>query len=1571
MGQAAVRARRWGVPRALLAAAAAAAVAAAGCASHLARPAPVPAAAVAGRCGVQPGVCLLGVPAPLDEGGEASGWRCLGLHGGTDAACALPAAARPTSAERAATRPGTAVPAAAPRVVGSEPARGPATAGRGRARQARSAPRTEAGIAALLAAKARRTPAQRKVSSRLLDAAGRARQGAAGGGLALTPGGPAVDERVQTSPGPVVAGSAADGRVVVDIRAEVTPEVLARIETLGGAVVDSVPRYRSIRARLPLAAVEPLAALEVVRSVQPADVGATWAQASAPAAPALRRESAPRAGALRADLADTRDAAGPRARVNTSEGDVAHRADAARRTYGVDGAGIGIGVLSNGVDTLAARQASGDLPGQVTVLSGQAGSGDEGTALLEVVHDLAPGAELYYATAFGGQARFAANIEALCAAGADIIVDDIYYPREAAFQDGVVAQGINAAAARGCFHFSSAGNNGNLNDGTSGVWEGDFAAARPLLVNGATAGVRHDFGGGLEENRVVEDGRGFVLQWADPLGASANDYDLFLVDAAGEVLASSTTTQDGTQDPVEYVHSDLDHGDARLVVVKVTGAERYLRLGVFRGELAVATAGNAYGHMAAANAIGVTAVDARTAGGAGGVFDGTERVGVFVSDGPRRIFFQPNGTPITEGDYSSTGGQVLQKPDLAAADAVSTATPQFALFEGTSAAAPHAAAIAALILEAAGGPDRMTLPELRAAMTASTVDIEAEGVDRDSGAGIVMAPAAVSAAADRNTVPTVVGAVADRTLAVGGGAVTVDVAGLFVDADDDLLIYSVLSSDPDRVAATLAGTSVTLTPLAPGSVVVAVTATDAGGSNTTVTQSFGVTVWTANGVDYDIDDDGLVEIATLAQLDAVRHDLDGDARPTFDGSAAWFAAFADGAEGLGCRSRGGCTGYELAADLDFDTNGDGVADAGDAYWNGGAGWAPLGDPVTPFTGTFEGNGRTLRHLFVFTDELNRDAGLFGTVGGGVIRRVGLVDVDVSGGGRVGGLAASNQGGEIGASHVTGRVSGHALVGGLVGDNGFLGAITGSRSTARVSGFSTVGGLVGTNRYRATVAGSHATGRVSAVSAVVGGLAGHNVGEIRTSYATGRVSGGDDKAGGLVGNNEYEGTITASYATGGVSGRDRVGGLTGRNGGKIRFSYATGRVTATGESGGVGGLVGDNTDDWFGDIGQVTTSYWDTSTSGHTAGDFGNGQSTTALQAPTGYSGIYQAWNIDLDGDGAADSPWHFGTDAQYPALALDMDGDGQATWQEFGHQFREGPALTATAPATGVPVELIWTAVDASHWSPAPPVTYAVYRTEDDAVELIANAVDGLSYTDSGVEPDASYAYQVAALVADGEATRSALVTVRTPPPNRGPEAVGALSAVTLPIADGCGGSGRVGCVPGSGRRPVDVRGGVVGAGRGDGEDVDRRARALVGGGNAVGGGRDDGDGDGDRRGRLTGDSDAVFHGDGGEPFPGGGRRAFGGDLAHRGRCGGSGRVRCVPGSGRRPVDVCGGVVGAGRGDGGDGADRRRLGHRGRAVGLDGGGDAAGGGRGDHHGDGDRRGRLGGDGDAVVQGHGA
>ena len=101
---------------------------------------------------------------------------------------------------------------------------------------------------------------------------------------------------------------------------------------------------------------------------------------------------------------------------------------------------------------------------------------------------------------------------------------------------------------------------------------------------------------------------------------------------------------------------------------------------------------------------------------------------------------------------------------------------------------------------------------------------------------------------------------------------------------------------------------------------------------------------------------------------------------------------------------------------------------------------------------------------------------------------------------------------------------------------------------------------------------------------------------------------------------------------------------------------------------VGGLAGVSN-------GTITRSYWDTETSGQAASDDGTGYSTSQLQTPTGYEGIYVGWNVDYDNaDGdddtstGVDQPWKFGSSEQYPALRVDFNGDGSMTWPEFGNQ---------------------------------------------------------------------------------------------------------------------------------------------------------------------------------------------------------------------------------------------------------------------------------------------------------------
>ena len=445
----------------------------------------------------------------------------------------------------------------------------------------------------------------------------------------------------------------------------------------------------------------------------------------------------------------------------------------------------------------------------------------------------------------------------------------------------------------------------------------------------------------------------------------------------------------------------------------------------------------------------------------------------------------------------------------------------------------------------------------------------------------------------------------------------------------------------------------------------------------------------------------------MGQLNAVRHDLDGDGIPTAEGTTSYEVAFSGAVERMGCGLPDGCEGYELAANLDFDTNGNGEIDSGDDYWNGGEGWVPIGGngttatetefaPENPFQAVFDGNGHSIRNLFIDTDTLIL-AGFFGYARYSNIRNLGLIDVDVTSTVFAAGLVGYNAG-VIRGTYVTGVVSGDENVGGLVGINRQeTGLIRGSYSTSHVSGDDDVGGLVGDNR-----------------------------GEIAASYATGRVA-GDSDVGGLVGNNKSTGGIAASYATGRVSGDSDVGGLVGLFEG-----------------------------------GNITAGYWDTSTSGHSTGVLPFGRTTAQLQAPTSYSGLYQDWNLDLDGDNENDDLWNFGTSGQYPVLSVDVDGNGEATWQEFGYQLREEPTLTATAG--GGQVVLEWTAVDATHWNPAPNVTYTLSRDDGTTSETLGEGLSSLTFTDTDVTVDTTYTYQVAAVVQGGEATRSALVAAKVLP---------------------------------------------------------------------------------------------------------------------------------------------------------------------------------------------------------------
>ena len=343
--------------------------------------------------------------------------------------------------------------------------------------------------------------------------------------------------------------------------------------------------------------------------------------------------------------------------------------------------------------------------------------------------------------------------------------------------------------------------------------------------------------------------------------------------------------------------------------------------------------------------------------------------------------------------------------------------------------------------------------------------------------------------------------------------------------------------------------------------------------------------------DYDRDDDGLIDVASVYQLNAIRHDLNGDGLPASTGTyAAYAGAFPGGdlaATGtrMGCAT--GCAGYELTADLDFAADGMAVTST-DAFPN----WAPIG---AEYASVFDGDGHTISNMRI--DSTADFAGLFQYLGNdGVIRNVGIIDARVTAGGGSGfvGILAGRNDGAIAASYVRG------------------GSVTATQDTA------SLGGLVGFG---------------------IGG-------RIRASYATASVNGG---------------TITDSD----------IGGLIGSlSDGSIIASYAAGAVSGAGSGTNIGGLVGEAN----GGGSEITDSYCDTSVHGTTTPCIGElsaganvaaaGYTAAQLQRPVGYSGIYANWNIDLDGDSAADNPWRFGGRSDYPRLiapdsrtGLDYDGD--------------------------------------------------------------------------------------------------------------------------------------------------------------------------------------------------------------------------------------------------------------------------------------------------------------------------
>ena len=414
-----------------------------------------------------------------------------------------------------------------------------------------------------------------------------------------------------------------------------------------------------------------------------------------------------------------------------SEADSLMNVAAARAARAVDGSGETVGILSDSFDKAVGAPthastdiATGDLPGvgnpcgrtaPVVVQSDFAGGGqtDEGRAMAQLVHDLAPGAHLAFATAFNGDLDFANQINALRTVNhADVIVDDVSYFNEPFFQNGPIANAANAASQAGVAYFSSAGNS-NVIVGGKNVSSYEAPAFRAASCPASVLSLEpllacHDFdtSAGVDngDGITVPAGAGFAvdLQWAQPWGGVSTDYDVFAVDAQGRVVAASAADNLGLQQPFEFLgftNTTASTQTVNIVVGKFAGAANPRLKFVLEGASRIT--GVEHNTSTGSDVVGPTIFGhngTSTVGSTAAIpFNDSTRSEDFSSRGPVTLLFAntPSTTPLA-------APQVLAKPDFAATDGVRTTF--FAQliggverFFGTSAAAPQAAAVGALL----------------------------------------------------------------------------------------------------------------------------------------------------------------------------------------------------------------------------------------------------------------------------------------------------------------------------------------------------------------------------------------------------------------------------------------------------------------------------------------------------------------------------------------------------------------------------------------------------------------------------------------------------------------------------------------------------------------------------------------------------------------------------------------------------------------------------------------------------------------------------------------------------------
>jgi hypothetical protein len=428
----------------------------------------------------------------------------------------------------------------------------------------------------------------------------------------------------------------------------------------------------------------------------------------------------------------------------------------------VNGSGIRVGVLSDSFNDLggaAADEADGALPpaADIDVIKDLASGGtDEGRAMMQIIHDIAPAADLAFYTAFDSEQDFANGILALAAAGCKVIVDDVSYFDEPFFQNGVVAQAIQTVEAEGVTYITAAGNDA----------ENAYQAAwTPIsgTFDGKALSDAESFGGSLVQTVTINtEGTGYdvplLLEWNQAYGQATSDLEILVFNASGQLVSTATNASDG--EPTNpWVEFDFTKSGTYYVAIEnLSGPNPDLIKEITEGDglpatISGANVGSVYGHAMTPGAITAGAVSTADTP-AFGINPAVSES--FSSSGAgTELLFANNGTPLSSPD-------VLSPVAVSGVDDINTTVSDLTDFYGTSAAAASLAGVAALILSA---DPNLTPAQVEEIMEETALPMANSAV---SGAGLVAVDAAI-ATAEAAATPAV--AVANVTLSAGDASV--------------------------------------------------------------------------------------------------------------------------------------------------------------------------------------------------------------------------------------------------------------------------------------------------------------------------------------------------------------------------------------------------------------------------------------------------------------------------------------------------------------------------------------------------------------------------------------------------------------------------------------------------------------------------------------------------------------------------------------------------------------------------------------------------------------------------------